>query len=265
MRRLIAVALVVAGAAIPACAQRGGGGRGGGVGHSSGFASRGGSLGPSGGFASHSAPAFHGSFAPVTRPSTMGAMQFRASQYAGSYRRPGRPVGAGIPTNSGIDRGLRPPYRYERGYVPFYGTGLAYSGAIGPDCFSFGDCDAYDSASYSGPAAPDVNSYAYAQGAPAYASGPEEGPADSAQIAAYRPAYQRPAPPPEPEQAVTLVFKDGRPPEQIHNYMLTRTTLYVQDERHREVAVGDLDLAATEKANKDAGMAFQLPGTQSGL
>jgi hypothetical protein len=62
--------------------------------------------------------------------------------------------------------------------------------------------------------------------------------------------------------AVTLVFKDGRPAEKIHNYALTRTMLYVTDGRHREIAVADLDLAATEKANRAAGVSFQLPQTQ---
>jgi hypothetical protein len=77
---------------------------------------------------------------------------------------------------------------------------------------------------------------------------------------AFRPAYERPQPEPQPEEdAVTLVFKDGRPDQQIHNYMLTRTTLYVQDERHREIPVSELDLAATEKVNKDAGITFRLP------
>lgn len=73
----------------------------------------------------------------------------------------------------------------------------------------------------------------------------------------YRPAYEKPL---EPEAAVTLVFKDGRPSEQIHNYMLTRTTLYVQDEHRREIPVDDLDIAATKKINKAEGVDFQLPG-----
>jgi hypothetical protein len=147
--------------------------------------------------------------------------------------------------------------------------GLSYAGWINPDCFSFGDCGPDDSASYYGPiVAPDVNSDAYAQEPVPYANqggAAEEQQAGATQPASFRPAYERPAPPPEPEEAVTLVFKDGRPPEQIHNYMLTRTTLYVQDEHRREIAVGDLDLAATEKANTDAGVAFRLPGMQGGL
>jgi hypothetical protein len=62
-------------------------------------------------------------------------------------------------------------------------------------------------------------------------------------------------------EALTLVFKDGRPQEKIYNYALTRTTLYVTDGRRREVPVASLDLAATEKANREAGVQFQLPRT----
>lgn len=60
-------------------------------------------------------------------------------------------------------------------------------------------------------------------------------------------------------EAVTLVFKDGRPPVKIHNYALTRTTLYVTDSKPQEIPVADLDLAATEKVNREAGVKFQLP------
>ena len=63
----------------------------------------------------------------------------------------------------------------------------------------------------------------------------------------------------ESEDAVTLVFKDGRPSEQIHNYILTRTTLYVRDQHHRDIPLDQLDFAATQKLNRDAGVDFQLP------
>jgi hypothetical protein len=67
---------------------------------------------------------------------------------------------------------------------------------------------------------------------------------------------------PAEEEAVTLVFKDGRPSEQIHNYMLTQTTLTVMTGgRHRDIPVDELDLAATEKANHEAGVEFHLPQT----
>ena len=64
--------------------------------------------------------------------------------------------------------------------------------------------------------------------------------------------------PPAPEDAVTIIYKDGRS-EQIHNYALTRTTLYVTDKRRREIPLEQVDVAATEKVNHDAGVEFQVP------
>jgi len=81
------------------------------------------------------------------------------------------------------------------------------------------------------------------------------------------PAPRGPYPPPAvahptalPENdAVTLVFKDGRPPEQVHNYVMTRTTIYVQDEHRHNIPVDQLDIAATAKTNQEAGVDFQVP------
>jgi hypothetical protein len=81
-----------------------------------------------------------------------------------------------------------------------------------------------------------------------------------------RPYYQQqppaaslsPAPP--TQSAVILVFKDGRPSEQVHNYLLSRDSISVWDEHPREIPISQLDLEATEKANRDAGVDFKLPG-----
>jgi hypothetical protein len=82
-----------------------------------------------------------------------------------------------------------------------------------------------------------------------------------------RPAYKysaeitQPTPQPTPSNdAVTLVFNDGRPAEQIHNYMVTTTMIYIQDQPHRQIPLDQLDLAATQKANLDAGIDFHFPG-----
>jgi hypothetical protein len=83
----------------------------------------------------------------------------------------------------------------------------------------------------------------------------ERAPVEVAPVQAVTPAV-------EDADAVTLVFKDGRPAEKIRNYALTRTTLYVTDGRRREIPVAALDLTATEKANREAGVSFQLPGTR---
>jgi hypothetical protein len=65
---------------------------------------------------------------------------------------------------------------------------------------------------------------------------------------------------PEGEDTITLIFKDGRPPEQIHNYILTRNTLYVGERHHPEIPVDQLDLIATAQVNRDLGVDFHLPG-----
>jgi hypothetical protein len=90
--------------------------------------------------------------------------------------------------------------------------------------------------------------------------------ADSGQPDELAPPSYEPMPEPPGSQpalgsegAVTLVFKDGRPPEQIHNYLLTRNTLYVQDQKHQEIPTDQLDLVATAKVNEDAGVDFRLP------
>ncbi|MGD0797029.1 MAG: hypothetical protein ABR910_04825 [Acidobacteriaceae bacterium] len=255
--RMVSVALVVAGLGLPVCAQRGGGGRGGG-----GFSGHGGgSAGHSGGFASSSAPAFHAGSISAGRVSFMGTPQISSSRYASAtpnLRMP-RPVGPPVMAGGGYGgrRGYPGGYRNGRPYVPGYrvglGVGVPYGvGWLGPDCvMGFADCEPYDSAGYAQPAAPVDYGPGYDTQAPL--------PVEQAYEAPYPPVAEQPQAEPEPEDAVTLVFKDGRLTEQIHNYLLTRTTLYVQDGRRREIAVGDLDLAATAKANREAGVDFQLP------
>jgi hypothetical protein len=240
-RRAVAVTLIVAGVALSACAQRGG------------------AMGRSG-VASHSAPAFRASPAPSARAGFMAAPQFSAnrnSSLSSSQRFVGRPAPAGYSgRRTGTNRNQL-DNRYRRSYRPFYGVGLPY-GYLGYPGIGFDDDSAYgasqpspgpQSADYGPPPDPQAAQYGESPAAPP--------------VPAYRPAYQRPQPKydPAPEDPVTLVFKDGRPTEQIQNYMVTRTTLYVQGRRLREIPVDQLDLAATEKVNLDAGVEFQLPDT----
>jgi len=63
-----------------------------------------------------------------------------------------------------------------------------------------------------------------------------------------------------PAATTTLIFKDGRTPETIRDYIATRSTVTVIDgPRHHDIPVADLDLPATTKANRDSGSGFQLP------
>jgi hypothetical protein len=193
-----------------------------------------------------------------------------------SYRQAGRAAvsGPGDPSARFINRGVSSarPVFYNRGRddrggrrrggIPYVYPGWADAGYLGypydgyyDDGF-YGDDDdsGYDAGNgpvdYSG-AAPEN----YVEQPPAqYQMAPEE-PAQPSAVA----FAQTVAPTLYDSTAVTLVFKDGRPPEKIHNYALTRTTLYVTDTHHREIPVADLDLAATERANRVAGVSFQLP------
>jgi hypothetical protein len=83
---------------------------------------------------------------------------------------------------------------------------------------------------------------------------------------AFRPPYQGQvdvAPvfaPVHPQPATTLIFKDGRPSAQVHNYALTATTLYALDgESRQEIPLSLLDVPATVAANRAAGVDFALP------
>ncbi len=78
----------------------------------------------------------------------------------------------------------------------------------------------------------------------------------------FRPAYQAPVEtaPVHAQPATTLIFKDGRPPEQIHNYALTGSALYALDgESRQEIPLSLLDIPATVAANRAAGVDFALP------
>jgi hypothetical protein len=167
----------------------------------------------------------------------------------------------------------RPTYYPGHGVyrAPYYGVGPGYGYAttwLGPTCFDITDCGYNDDSTYAAPTPTPADYPAQDSSYPAQNYPPQDyaGPyappspeqANLAPSAAYRPAYQPPPPEPRDESVVTLVYKDGRT-EQIHNYMLTRTTLYVQDQQRREIAIADLDLDATAKVNRDAGVDFQIP------
>jgi len=69
-----------------------------------------------------------------------------------------------------------------------------------------------------------------------------------------------PEPQPVPEQPSTvLVFRDGHHAE-VSNYAIVGSTLYdLSGGRTRKVALAELDLAATVKANDQNGVDFRLP------
>jgi hypothetical protein len=62
------------------------------------------------------------------------------------------------------------------------------------------------------------------------------------------------------QPATVLIFKDGRPPEKVHNYALTGSTLYALDgDLRREIPLALLNVPATVETNRAAGVDFSLP------
>jgi hypothetical protein len=238
MKCLAAVALIVVGVAFPVCAQR---------------------SGSHGGFSGHSSSGFHGGFSGHSAPASHGGFRASApSRYAGTPRSSGSVARGSQRAGAGNYRG-RPPYagsrHYRRPYVSAYGTGIPYYGVpgwIGAYPYGYGDSTDSDDSQASANAALDGSD----------AQPPLE-PNQPPDLPPWQPDSVLPHPSPAPgsEDAVTLIFKDGRPPEQIHNYLLTRTTLYVDDTYHQVIPTSQLDLVATAKVNHDAGVDFRLPVT----
>ena len=259
MRRIATVALIVVWGLLSACAQR---------------------TAPRSGASYHTPSTAHGGFnGSALSRSGSASGRFAGTPHfpAGSFSNGVHASQRGVREHSGArppypdSRHRRMPYRgeYRRGYSYGY---LGYPGLVSP--FLLGNPGSYYNAY------PDSSSNDDGQVAPDYAQAPPDDaseeydaqqadqgqpmpPAPSSR-STYRPPSSQPsaaqAPVQPGEQLVTLVFKDGRPREQIHNYILTRTALYVLDQDHRQIPIDEFDLAATKKANQDSGVDFELPG-----
>lgn len=78
----------------------------------------------------------------------------------------------------------------------------------------------------------------------------------------FRPQYQPQVAtaPVHAQPATTLVFSDGRPSMEVHNYALTGSTLYALDGDTRwEIPLSELNVPATIAANRKTGVDFALP------
>ena len=84
-------------------------------------------------------------------------------------------------------------------------------------------------------------------------------PPDPPQQASNDPAPDPPASPISREPDTILVFKDGHK-VQVGNYAIVGSNLFDLTPGHRQkVALADLDVNATQKANDDQGVDFKLP------
>jgi hypothetical protein len=181
------------------------------------------------------APGFAGNRASsaLARTAAAGGRQYRPP-YTGDHRRDNYPRG----------RGAWPVWPYNYGFVA-YPSFLDYP-------WDYDESDSQENVSQ-GPLYQDYDSQSADQQPPEYPEPPAWPSLNGQQNAPQSNATSQPAEP------VTLVFNDGRAPEKIYNYVLTPATLYVMDEHRREIAVDQLDLAATAKVNREAGIDFKLP------
>ena len=126
-----------------------------------------------------------------------------------------------------------------------YGQGSAADNSTAP----YPDQSAaYPDQSYPAPAEPPQARYADEMPP---GSAPSESPqAGSAPVAA-----------PESLQALTVIFKGGRAPAKIQNYMMTATALTDLDHhKFEQIPLDEIDVAATRQANLANGIDFKIPG-----
>jgi hypothetical protein len=298
MNRSTAIALILTGLAVPAVAQHGGG-HGGGFGGGHAAASHAGPAFHSGFSAparsSGYGQRFSGSRPPVSPNSSMAFRRGPAIHYGA------QPLNYGAQRVGGTQGDRRSPYRspyreprrggivYENpgfsSYYLGYPYGLGYYGDYGFDDDGYDDSsDAGNAAvgSEDGPdygppqyngfdpqaqggAVPQTQSWPQNQGNTDQGNAPDpsQGMAQLEPGTPYRPYYGAPHPvsPVAAQPVVTLVFKDHRPNQQIRNYLINGDTLTVWDQHPHEITLDELDIAATEKLNHDAGVDLYLPRT----
>src|SRR5271157_1112044 len=132
-------------------------------------------------------------------------------------------------------------------YIPMDSYGYDYVG--GPDVYSGAPM---------GPHEPTLHIVVEQPPARPYNRDPDEPQAAMAQPG---PSVQEPqpyVPDTKPVEPTVLVFRDGHEQE-VMNYAIMGQTVYVFDKRTQKVALADLDVPATVKANDVRGLDFNVP------
>jgi hypothetical protein len=217
------------------------------------------------GFGGH--PGFNGVPPSVTSPGPRGTGNFHAPQQL--------PAGPGPGHHHHRHDGGYPYYipYYVPYYVPYYAYSDSYDGPVDPSSAdSAENPEQYQGGptifDRRGSGSPAPNDYPPASTATV--------PRPSAPVAATRPAPTPPTPTPSEEILATkaaepptpsitaqpstiLVFKDSHRQE-VGNYAIVGSNLFDLTPGHRmRIALSDLDLPATQKANEDEGIDFTLP------
>lgn len=172
------------------------------------------------------------------------------------------------------DRDRRREHR--RPYNSFFGYGFPaayaypyypYPFVIDPGFYDWGDSgDTSDNqGTYANPPYSDSSAYGESPSYPEYGAAGDS-PAENNNLP-YPPAGRGiPAQAatasvgPAAEEPITVIFKDGRQPEKMQNYMMSSSALTDLDRQHyQQIPLDQIDIAATEQANRAHGVLFQVP------
>ena len=160
------------------------------------------------------------------------------------------------------------PYYSYYSYYPWYYTGPIFTGYVDPWLFAPDNYDSNDYGNYGGYVPAPYRDYGtqpsqpypqeYYEGEPAavgqaFGRGSYSGQSEVSSAAASAPAKT---------SALTVIFNDGRPPEQVRNYILMADKLTVFDPQYRQIPLDQIDITATQQANKAAGIDFRVPVKQ---
>jgi len=215
----------------------------------------------------------------MPRRSGFGVPYRGSSPYRPAYR-PG--YSNNLYRGYGRDRRWRGWYGGGYGYAyPGWGYGYPYPYVIDPGFYNWGDTGDYGddqggATSQYAPYADYGTPYQESPEDPYYGQSPypqtpypygqtpypnTQAPYPYAQApapSATRPAYSAPAA--ANEVPLTLIFKDGRKPQTIRNYMMNTTVLTDLDPLHfQRIPLDEIDLDATARLNRDRGVDFEVP------
>jgi hypothetical protein len=172
------------------------------------------------------------------------------------------PRGASLSRGANPDRDRFDARRreFQTWVVNTYPYWPGYPYLIGPNSYNLGLYDWGDSDN-SEPGSSETDE-AYDQSGPAplypppypgqgyYAPGQQPAPAPLAAPSA-----------PASEQLLTVIFKSGRAPIKVQNYLMTARVFTDLDRQHYEqISLDLIDLAATQRFNNAVGVDFQVPG-----
>ena len=174
---------------------------------------------------------------PPPAPSVTSIPNYGYKPYSGSYHN-GRNGRSGAGYFGGWAYSI--PYYYP---VDNSAYGYDYVGAGGPDLYSGPPAGPYDPSLHIVAEQPPANPY-----------GPD-GPPEQQAYAAPPP---RPLPDDKPGDPTELVFRNGHH-EEVNSYAIMGDAIYVFDQGRKKIALTELDIPATVKANDDRGVQFRLP------